>query len=111
MTARLKYVIHFVADMDRAIAFYRDTLELAVKFATPFWTEMQTGDTTLALHPASPEHPAGSMSVGFGVPDIDAFYAEKSAAGVEFLQPPREQFGARIASICDAEGGEIRVST
>ena len=62
MATQLKYVIKFVADMDAAIAFHRDTLGIPVKFATPFWTEMATGETTLALHPASPENPAGRSS-------------------------------------------------
>ncbi len=110
MATRLTYVICFVADMDKAIAFYRDTMGLAVKFASPFWTEMVTGDTTLALHPASPENPAGKISIGFGVDDIDAFYAQQSAAGLEFPQPPRDQHGVRMAAMRDSEGGEIRVS-
>lgn len=110
MPTRLNYVIHFVADMDKAIAFYRDTMGVAVKFASPFWTEMTTGETTLALHPASPENPAGKMTVGFRVDDVDTFHAEKSAAGVHFIEPPREQHGVRIAALRDTEGGEIRVS-
>jgi len=110
MGARLTYVIKFVADMDRAIAFHRDTLGLEVKFATPFWTELVTGETTLALHPASDENPAGSVQVGFGVEDVDAFYAEKSAAGIEFTQPPRPLHGVKIAALRDCEGAEIRVS-
>lgn len=104
-------MIKFVADMDRAIAFHRDTLGLTVKFATPFWTELATGDTTLALHPASPENPAGSVQVGFGVDDVDAFYAEKIAQGLTFLQPPKPLHGVKIAALRDSEGAEIRVSS
>jgi len=110
MGARLTYVIKFVADMDRAIAFHRDTLGLEVKFATPFWTEMLTGQTTLALHPASVENPAGTVQVGFGVEDIEAFYAEKSVQGLEFIQPPRDLHGVKVAALRDCEGAEIRVS-
>ena len=65
MTVKLGYAIHFVADMDRAVAFYRDTLGLTLKFASPGWTEFATGETTLALHPASPQNPAGSTHLGF----------------------------------------------
>lgn len=110
MATRLTYVIKFVADMDAAIAFHRDHLGLTVKFATPFWTEMATGETTLALHPATPDKPAGHVEVGFGVDDIAAFHAEKSAAGLSFLTPPREQHGVKIATLNDCEGVEIRVS-
>ena len=110
MGARLTYVIKFVGDMDRAIAFHRDTLGLDVRFASPFWTELVTGETTLALHPASDENPAGTVQVGFGVDDVEAFYVEKSAQGIDFMQPPREMHGVKIAALKDSEGAEIRVS-
>ena len=110
MGARLTYVIQFVADMDKAITFYRDTLGLAPRFATPFWTELVTGDTTLALHPASDANPAGKVQIGFGVDDLAAFHAEQTAAGVTFTQPPREQHGVMIAALLNSEGAEIRVS-
>ena len=110
MGARLTYVIQFVADMDKAIAFYRDTLGLEPRFATPFWTELMTGDTTLALHPTSHANPAGKVQIGFGVDDLDAFYAQRSAAGATFTQPPRDQHGVRIAALLNSEGAEIRVS-
>jgi catechol 2,3-dioxygenase-like lactoylglutathione lyase family enzyme len=110
MSTRLTYAICFVEDMEAATAFYRDTLGLAVRFASPFWTEMETGATTLALHPASAKNPAGGITLGFGVDDVEAFYAEKSAAGVPFIEPPREQRGVKIAAMRDSEGGEIRIS-
>ena len=61
---RLNYAIKFVADMDKAIAFYRDTLGLELKFQSPFWSEFATGQTTLALHPASADNPAGAVQLG-----------------------------------------------
>ena len=50
---QLRYVIRFVADMDKAVKFHRDVLGLKVKFESPGWSEFVTGKTTLALHPAS----------------------------------------------------------
>jgi catechol 2,3-dioxygenase-like lactoylglutathione lyase family enzyme len=108
---KMTYAIKFVADMDRAVAFYRDTLGLPLKFASPFWSEFVTGETTLALHPASPEKPAGTVELGFGVPDLNDFYAEKSAAGVSFAMPPTKQdFGGELARFVDSEGGRCTVS-
>jgi len=107
---RLTYAIKFVADMDAAIAFHRDELGLAVKFSTPFWTEFATGETTLALHPATPDKPAGTVQMGFGVDDLEAFYADRLAAGLSFTQPPTAQHGVKIAALADSEGAEIRVS-
>jgi len=50
---QFRYLIKFVADMDKAVKFYRDVLGLQVKFESPGWSEFGTGKTTLALHPAS----------------------------------------------------------
>ena|SRR5215472_4059869 len=77
---QLRYVIKFVADMDKAVKFHRDVLGLKVKFESPGWSEFVTGDTTLALHPASDKNPAGKVELGFTVPDVEAFYREMSAS-------------------------------
>jgi lactoylglutathione lyase len=110
MSAKLSYAIKFVADMDRAVKFYRDALGLAVKFSSPGWSEFLTGETTLALHPASADHPAGNVQVGFRVPDIHAFYTEMSGKGVKFTMPPTDQFGVKLARFIDSEGAECSVS-
>ena len=55
-----RYVIKFVADMNKAVKFYRDILGLQLKFESSGWSEFVTGETTLALHPASDKNPAGT---------------------------------------------------
>jgi len=107
---KLNYVIKYVADMNRAVAFYRDTLGFELKFQYPGWSEFATGETTLALHPASDEHPVGTASIGLGVEDFDDFYASASAAGIEFTAEPTDMHGHRIARFLDSEGGECGVS-
>jgi lactoylglutathione lyase len=87
----LRYVIKFVADMDKAVKFYRDVLGLKVKFESPNWSEFVTGETTLALHPASDKNPAGRVELGFTVADVEAFYREMSSKGVLFSMPPRSR--------------------
>jgi lactoylglutathione lyase len=47
---QLRYAIKFVADMDKAVKFYRVVLGLGVKFESPGWSEFVTGETTLAKH-------------------------------------------------------------
>jgi len=107
---RLTYAIKYVADMDRAIAFYRDKLCLGLKFQSPFWSEFATGDTVLALHPASADNPAGSVELGFGVDDLGEFYARRNELGVEFTREPKEMHGIHIAQIRDADGAHVSVS-
>ena len=107
---RLNYAIKFVADMDKAIAFYRDTLGLELKFQSPFWSEFATGQTTLALHPASADNPAGAVQLGLAVDDLDDFYARREQAGMEFAEAPKEMHGTKIARIRDSEGAEVSLS-
>ena len=95
--------------MDRAVAFHQETLGLALRFQSPGWSEFDTGATTLALHAATPEHPAGSCQLGFGVPDVDAFHAAASRAGVEFTSPPTPVHGHKVARFRDADGAECSV--
>lgn len=110
MTAKLNYVIKFVADMERAVKFYRDTLGLPLKFQSPGWSEFSTGETVLALHPASSKNPAGSVELGFNVPDLHRFYQDMTGKGVQFTMPPKKQdFGGELAQFVDSEGGHVSV--
>ena len=111
MQAKFTYAIRFTADMDGAIAFYRDKLGLPLRFASPSWSEFDTGDVTLALHPASPDNPAGTVQLGFGTDDVVRLYDQADALGLMFTAPPREQHGVKIARLRDAEGVEISLSS
>lgn len=110
MSVRLAYAIHFVADMDRAVAFYRDTLGLALKFASPDWTEFATGETTLALHPASAQNPSGTTHLGFNTADITAVHRDLSGKGVKFTRLPTPEHGITLAEFVDSEGARCSLS-
>ena len=110
MGTRLTYVMKFVSDMDAAVAFYRDVVGLPVKFTSPEWSEFATGETTLALHPASEKNPAGGVELGFTVEDLDAFHRETTAKGVRYTQAPHALHGTRLASLIDCEGAQVSVS-
>lgn len=107
---RLNYAIKFVSDMDKAVSFYRDTLGLEPKFQSPFWSEFNTGETTLALHPASNENPAGSVQLGLGSEDLAGFYGRRDDLGIEFTQPPTDMHGTQIARFRDVDGAEVSIS-
>jgi predicted enzyme related to lactoylglutathione lyase len=110
MTPKLAYIIEFVADMERAVKFYRDAVGLPLKFQSPGWSEFSTGETTLALHPASDKSPAGKIDLGFTVSDLQQFYLEMQAKGVKFLMPPTKQdFGNVLAQFVDSEGAHPSV--
>lgn len=102
---KIQYAMVMVSDMEQATAFYRDVLELTLKFQTPGWTEFETEGATLALHPtAKPaleqvegEDPAGAVRLGFHVRDLDEFHGRMLSKKVRCIQPPTEQFGVKLA--------------
>jgi lactoylglutathione lyase len=116
MFNKVDYVMVNVSEMGRAVAFYRDTLGLQLKFESPGWSEFETGATTLALHGATRAAgsqsqaqggpTAGTCSLGFSVPDLDITYAELSARGARFVLPPTDQpnEGIRLAVCLDPDG-------
>jgi len=111
MSTKMSHIIEFVADMDRAVAFYRDVVGLPLKFQSPEWSEFATGETTLALHPASAKNPAGRLEMGFTVPDLQQFHVEMQGKGVHFpMQPTKQDFGGSLAQFVDTEGAHVSVS-
>jgi predicted enzyme related to lactoylglutathione lyase len=106
---RLTYAIKFVDNMDDAVRFHRDQLALSLLFQSPGWSEFQTGDTKLALHPASEKNPRGSVQLGFGVSDLDSFFRQGQENGIRFTSAPKDVHGTRVATFLDCEGAETSV--
>jgi methylmalonyl-CoA/ethylmalonyl-CoA epimerase len=110
---RLAQVAIPVQDLERAKAFYRDTLGLAHLFdAPPGLSFFRCGETRLMLsRPEGPES-AGSSILYYGVEDVEAAWEELRAKGVAFDEPPRriaEVDGKPIhLAICgDGEGNRL----
>jgi uncharacterized glyoxalase superfamily protein PhnB len=81
-----------------------------VKFESPGWSEFVTGETTLALHPASDKNAAGKVELGFRVADVEVFYRDMTPKGVLFTMPPKKQdFGGVFAQFVDSEGAHCSV--
>src|SRR5271170_7606570 len=102
MQTKLSYAIEFVADMHRAVAFYRDVVGLPLKFESPGWSEFSTEGATLALHvsevPGSERDdmhkvPAGRCRPGLSVPNLDEFHQRMTEKNVPCAQKPMETFG------------------
>ena len=117
MTPHLSYVIVFVSNMDLSVAFYRDTLGFKLRFASPGWTEFETGSTVLALHPGEPgtkpPEPltAATADLGIMVPNLDDFYRDMQTKGVNFTMPPtKQEYGGRLARFLDPDGLSIDLS-
>jgi lactoylglutathione lyase len=109
-----------VSDMNRSVAFYRDTLGLSLRFQTPDWSEFDMGSTTLALHGggvAAPpsqggEQVAGRASIGFTVENVDKTFEELKAKGARPVMPPTERAGEgiRLAVFADPDGLPVSIA-
>lgn len=80
-----------VTDIDRAIEFYRDTLDMQFLFQVPgqHMAFFQCGEVRLFLNsPETPEFAARPIHY-YRVDDIDAAYTEIQGRGVEFKHEPR----------------------
>lgn len=105
----------YVADMDRAVAFYRDALSLRLAFrAGDEWASIDAGrGLQLGLHPAGPHTPAagqaGAVTVGLSVDEpIEQVVAALQARGVTFRGPVMEEGGRlKLAFFTDPDGNQL----
>ena len=98
---RLGTVMLGVRDMDRAVAFYRDALGLAVQFATREFTFLDGGGVQVVLHLASDlrdDTDERRVELVFHVEDIDAAHLAFQERGVRFRVGPRIVTGDRLAA-------------
>ncbi|MGH2506366.1 MAG: VOC family protein [Ktedonobacteraceae bacterium] len=105
-----RFVI-YVSDMPRSTAFYRDTLGLPLKFASPGWTEFSNAGTILALHrhmgseQRPPQTAAGHATLVFVVDDIQSTCETLKNEGVHFsLEPQKQASGLTLAVLQDPDG-------
>lgn len=102
----------FVADMDRAVKFYSEVLgcKVEMRFGNE-WAQLKTDGTTLGLHPASAENPAGvkgSIQLGVEVKDAIADRVEQmKSQGVRFAGPVRDDGQLLFATFTDPDGNPM----
>ena len=101
--------ILYVRDMDRALAFYRDTFDLEVVQHTPGWSMLKCGAATIALHilsKNSAESVAPHAGLNLHIDDLDAgIEAVVSAGGVHIVTREATDFvPVRMCELRDTEG-------
>ena len=86
MLQRVHQIAQRADDLDRAVAFYRDTLgvPLIARFDPPGIAFFDLGNTRMLLQPGAP-----SALLYIEVADIDTTFRSLTAAGVEFVDEPR----------------------
>jgi len=111
------YVILYVRDIERSIAFYRDVVGLPFKFLESGYAEFATRGTKFALfdralvpdligREQSEGGPAGE--VAFLVDDVDAEAKPLKGAGAEILSGPVDRpWGQRTLHVADPDGNVV----
>jgi lactoylglutathione lyase len=122
MTAQFGYVLLYVADVDKAVAFYSAALGITVRFQQGTYVEMETGGTALGFVTREfaqthfkdklPPPGQGASEIGFVVPlkDVDATYQKALQSGASaVLEPENKPWGQRISYVRDPDGHLIEI--
>ena len=101
-----------VTDMERAIAFYGETLGLEVTEHDSDWSEVDANGLKIGLNGSEPESPHGDGGalVAFQ-PDgeLEQEVDRLKAAGVEFSDPISEHPWGRIVPFKDPDGNDLQL--
>lgn len=103
-----------VSDLDRAVAFYTDTMGFTLERRNDElqWARVKPGipGVTIGLGVGEPTG-SGSASLNFGVEDIERARAVLEARGVRFLGPTITVPGTvMLADLTDPDGNRIRIA-
>jgi methylmalonyl-CoA/ethylmalonyl-CoA epimerase len=102
-----------VADMPRALAFYRDKLGMKVQSENAEFAFLDGGGVTLALSTPLQKHTklgAGAVEIVFSVESVRGAHEALRARGVEFIQEPRAVVGTMwSANFKDPDGHHLSI--
>ena len=99
-----------VQDMERAKAFYRDTLAMRSPDWDVPWPEIETGNVSLYLVDPSAigiEFAPHTSHVALRVADVEEAKGELEAKGVEFTGDIRDSGVCLMAFFKDTEGNQL----
>jgi catechol 2,3-dioxygenase len=107
----------YVSDMDRAVAFYTETLELTLENRYgDDWASIDAGGLSLGLHPAAAEEPAaaergaaGTIEIGLQVDrPLAEVVATLRSRGVELRDVPEDpKAEVRLVRFQDPDGNGL----
>lgn len=116
MFKKVDDVFFNVEDMERAVAFYRDKLGMAVKYQSADWVELDAGNVTIALRrygsgpEGRPELAVGDgATIVFEVDDMETTQAALEAQGVKFIGGVFEYGTVKLAAFEDLNGNVLQI--
>jgi predicted enzyme related to lactoylglutathione lyase len=101
-----------VDDMQRAVDFYTQTLNLDLKDQQDDWSEIDAGNLMIGLNgrEETAAHSAGGAVITFSPEGgIDAEVERLTAAGVDFTGGISDHEWGRIAPFKDSEGNDLQL--
>lgn len=105
-------VVLYVRDMDRAVGFYRDTLDLPVAYESAGWTTFRTGACRLALHATERrELGAAEPDPTFLVADAAMERQRLIAAGVDVTEIRQPVVGVDVFDARDPDGNRVSIES
>ena len=101
-----------VADMNRAVAFYRDVLGFPLEHESPFWSSFRVNDSLMiGLHPIIGDaQPGRGWSLTIPVDDILAARAALEAAGAAIGGYDEIPDYALLLSFKDLDGNDLQIA-
>jgi lactoylglutathione lyase len=111
---RLNLVVLRVADLERAVAFYRAVglaFERHAHGTGPQHYASESSGFVFELYAATAEQPvSASTRVGFAIEDVDAVVARLVMIdGVRVVVPPKESEWGRRAVVADPDGHRVEL--
>ena len=102
-----------VSDMDRARAFYRDTLGLTEQKTTEDWSEFDANGLMIGLNARESAQPTDGGAVITFQPDgdLEAEVEQLTGKGVDFAGGISDHPWGRIAPFKDSEGNDLQLYT
>ncbi|RZU19145.1 lactoylglutathione lyase [Kribbella rubisoli] len=107
------YVILYVGELERSVAFYRDVVGLAYKFTDAGYAEFDAGGVRFGLYERRRAEwltghdvtPGAGGEVVVMVDGVDAYAERLAAAGVQVLSGPVDRpWGHRTVHVADPDG-------
>jgi len=104
-----------VSNMDRAVEFYVGTLGLKLKSRYgDHFAQVEAPGTVIALHPSSKGGPqpgkSESLSIGFGVKDLERAMASLKDKGVLFSRERVQDGPVKLAFFTDPDKNPLYLS-
>ncbi|MBM3216258.1 VOC family protein [Candidatus Poribacteria bacterium] len=114
MKARgIDFICYDVTDMERALAFYRDTLGFEVAFTYgDSWVELATEPITVALIGPPHSRPAKDSTgptMAVAVDDVAKWVEELRAKGVTVIFGPENTPVCDVAMVFDPDGNRLMI--